>query len=87
MQTNPDIFEIEDIDLPQPIAQDFFRRLPKDLLLTHIRAHAEILFNLGVHDAELIEILWETDTVWQLPETNRFIHINADNQLRMVDSI
>ena len=87
MQTNPDIFEIEDIDLPQPIAQDFFRRLPKDLLLTHVKAHAEILIMLGVHDAELIEILWETDSVWQLLETKRYIHINSENQLRMVDSI
>ena len=69
---------------------DFFRRVPKDLLLTHVKAHAEILINLGVHDAELIEILWETDTVWQLRHLDghtRYIHINADNQLRMVDRV
>ena len=100
MQIHPDehmtdIYEQLDQDVTTLIAQEFYNKSVKDIvemaidgensLEVRVLEHALILSKLlGKQDATFSECLWGTDTIWVTNADQTYLHINADEQIKVI---
>ena len=100
MQIHPDehmtdIYEQLDQDVTTLVAQELYNKSVKDIremaidgensLEVRILEHSLILSKLlREQDATFCECLWGTDTIWVTNAGNTYIHINSDEQIKII---
>ena len=100
MQIHPDehmtdIYEQLDQDVTTLVAQEFYNKSVKDIvempidgencLEVRVKEHALILSKLlWKQDATFSECLWGTDTIWVTNADRTYLHINADEQIKVI---